>query len=331
MTFFERKGIWKSLLEFDDEESNQKQQHQSYPTLDDAAAVSRFLTAEETVRPALVIRNKRHPHNLFKIELITFDASQNHGREIGSVSFHLHDVIKATPIAGTYDLWNDNIQVGDIDLELTFSYGSFGYGYSYQLKEEDITNVEQVQYSLLPRVTPRRDQREPNEVVMVVCATPHPNYIPFKEPMYLSYGKEIQEVLEEARDQTYTPVAFKREMSKFQNVRDEYFSTPDRVARLMFLRNYLKSSTNQHENIIGQPDKVSDEGLPAKSYMHFAVPVGASKLDNSSTVVRRIRTMSNADQAIDRSDSVVSGLPRGGDGAGSGVGSGRMPGGWPGI
>ena len=78
-----------------------------------------------------------------------------------------------------------------------------------------------MQYSLLPRVTPRRDQREPNEAVQVVTATPHPSFIPFKEKVYLSYGKEIKDALEEAEEDEYKPVDYMKEMSKFDKVREQ--------------------------------------------------------------------------------------------------------------
>ncbi|KAI8834674.1 hypothetical protein BC829DRAFT_69960 [Chytridium lagenaria] len=171
--------------------------------------------------PVPIVRNRRHPYNLIKIVLHSFEANNpDHLTELGSVSFHMHDVMKASPIAGTYDLWNENVQVGDIDMELTFNYGRFGYGYSYQLEEEDATAEEVVQYSLLPRIIPPRDQREPDEAVMVVCATPHPKFIPFKEVVHLSYGKEIKEVLEEASEHAYKPSALVKEMGSFEKIRD---------------------------------------------------------------------------------------------------------------
>ena len=56
MTFFERKGIWKSLLDVDKEDSPSHapgtDPHAAF--LEDAATVSRFLASEENVRPALV-------------------------------------------------------------------------------------------------------------------------------------------------------------------------------------------------------------------------------------------------------------------------------------
>ncbi|KAJ3188106.1 hypothetical protein HK101_009200 [Irineochytrium annulatum] len=228
--------------------------------------------------PLAIVRNRRHPYNLFKITVWNFEANKpTELKEIGSVSFHLHDIIKASPIAGTYDLWNDHMQVGDIDLELTFNYGRFGYGYSYQFKEEDVTPEELVQYSLLPRIVPPRSQREPDEAVMVACATPHPKFIPFRERVYLSYGKEIQDALEEARDQCYRPNTFVKEMSKFETVRDEYFAMPDRVARLMFLRNHLTKSTNQQETTVQNHEIPKSDTYPAKSYTQFVTPISAIK------------------------------------------------------
>ena len=80
-----------------------------------------------------------------------------------------------------------------------------------------------MQYSLLPRVIPRRNQREPDEAVMVVCATPHPSFLPIKEPVYLSYGKDIKNDLEEVRKQMYYPDAFIKELDKFEELRDEVY------------------------------------------------------------------------------------------------------------
>ncbi|KAJ3099517.1 hypothetical protein HK100_004872 [Physocladia obscura] len=159
----------------------------------------------------------------------------------------------ANPIAGTYDLWNDNIQVGDIDLELTHSYGSFGYGYSPQLKDEDMTPEEIVTYSLFPRVIPKRDKRELENPVAVVCATPHPQYIDFKEHVYLSYGREIKEQLEEAAESMYMPTLFQREMGGVHHIRNE-----------------------KEEITVGLQDETNMEGdtqhrvLISKEYMRFA-------------------------------------------------------------
>ncbi|KAJ3031777.1 UNVERIFIED_CONTAM: Hyaluronan and proteoglycan link protein 1 [Siphonaria sp. JEL0065] len=226
-----------------------------------------------------IVRNRKHPYNLVKIELFGFSpSSMTDIASIGSVSFHLHDILRANPIAGTYDLWKENIQVGDIDLEFTHSYGSFGYGYSPQLKEEDMSPEEIITYSLFPRVIPSRGKCEPDNPVMVVTATPHPPIIPFKECVFLSYGREIRETLEEAADTMYEPTLFEKEMGEFDLIRDEYYSTTNRFARLTFLRNYLKGSTNQEEITVSLQDDTNLEGdtqhrvLISKDYTKFISP-----------------------------------------------------------
>ncbi|KAI8834563.1 hypothetical protein BJ741DRAFT_609403 [Chytriomyces cf. hyalinus JEL632] len=233
--------------------------------------------------PIQITRNRRHPYNMLKIELLSYSPNSTTDIvNVGSVAFHLHDIIRANPIAGTFDLWNDHMQVGDIDLEFTFSYGTFGYGYSPQLKEEDETAEEIVTYSLFPRVTPRRELREQDDPVMVVCAVPHPPFVNFKEKVHLSYGREIREQLESAAEGMYKPDVFEREMSAFDQVREEYYSTTDRFARLTFLRNYLKGSANQEEVTVTLSDQVNLEGdtqhrvLVSKDYIRFVSSDGSS-------------------------------------------------------
>jgi hypothetical protein len=54
MAFFERKGIWKSLLDVGKDESVTAPADPYAASLEDAATISRFLSSEENVRPALV-------------------------------------------------------------------------------------------------------------------------------------------------------------------------------------------------------------------------------------------------------------------------------------
>ncbi|KAJ3096255.1 hypothetical protein HDU96_000834 [Phlyctochytrium bullatum] len=161
------------------------------------------------------------------------------------------------------------------------------------LQEEDINAEEQVQYSLFPRIIPPRDQREPDEAVMVVCATPHPKFIPFKEEVYLSYGKDIQGALEEAQDLTYNPSAFVKEMSPFDKIRDR--GGPAVVLeKLSFDFHQRKPldiiesteiddlpSTQQQEAMVPRSEKDQKEKFPSKSYTQFAVPISALKPDGT--------------------------------------------------
>ncbi|KAG5462605.1 MAG: hypothetical protein BJ554DRAFT_4453, partial [Olpidium bornovanus] len=91
----------------------------------------------------------------------------------------------------TYDLWDDTLLVGEINLEVTFNYGEFGYGYSVQMLEPNVEADDLVRYSLFPRINPMPDETDFESHVLQVKAVAHPSFIPFKSRVHLSYGKEI--------------------------------------------------------------------------------------------------------------------------------------------
>lgn len=99
-----------------------------------------------------------------------------------------------------------------------------------------------VTYSLFPRINPAEDQREPDDPVLVAKATPHPAFVPFKEQVFLSYGKEIEPALRNMESQMYSPEVLQNEMDDFEEVRSEYYKMNDRVERIMFLHNHLHKS-----------------------------------------------------------------------------------------
>lgn len=97
-------------------------------------------------------------------------------------------------------------------------------------------------YSLFPRITPREDEQEPEDPILIVKAKPHPKFLPIKEPAYLSYGKEIQSTLKTLESSIYSPDALMKhlDMGHLESVRDRYFGVQDRVERLMMLHEHLK-------------------------------------------------------------------------------------------
>nr|KAJ3419775.1 Hyaluronan and proteoglycan link protein 1 [Polyrhizophydium stewartii] len=165
-----------------------------------------------------VVRNRMHPFNHVKVQLLGFD-SHGREREVGAVAFHLHEIIKASPISGMYDVWGKHFEVGQMELELTFSYGMFGYGSSVQLQDEDILPEEAIQYSLMPRINPAQDLCEPEEPVLAVQAVPHPGFIPFRNKVHLSYGKDIQNELEEISRTMYRPEILMQDFEAMEHVR----------------------------------------------------------------------------------------------------------------
>ncbi|KAI9137033.1 hypothetical protein BKA69DRAFT_1100874 [Paraphysoderma sedebokerense] len=225
--------------------------------------------------PVVVPTSRKHPFNLLRVQVVDF-SSQNTliQKDVGGVSFHLHDMIPVSPITGTFDLWDQNQLVGDLELEITFSYGSFGYGYSPQLKEEKRTVDELLSYSLFPRITPPQDQMESDGTVLIVKALPHPSYIPFKNKVHLSYGKEIGD-LKAILERQYAPEFFGKDLKKLEATRDQYFSMNDRVSRLMFLHKRILDS-NCHSEVI-HPNQSTTASSSAshphvKSYTTFTQP-----------------------------------------------------------
>lgn len=115
--------------------------------------------------PVKVVRSRKHPFNLVRIQLFAFDSTMPKQHElIGTVAFHLHDIIKVschflffpytyvasffivlttvlfmhmvvqvTKVEGTFDLFDNHVFVGEMDLDVAFCYGVFGYGYSSQV------------------------------------------------------------------------------------------------------------------------------------------------------------------------------------------------------
>jgi hypothetical protein len=59
------------------------------------------------------------------------------------------------------------------------------------LKEDKRIPEEMVSYSLFPRINPPKGQMESEDGVIAVKAVAHPSFIPFKEHVHLSYGKDI--------------------------------------------------------------------------------------------------------------------------------------------
>lgn len=153
--------------------------------------------------PVNVISRRSHPFNTLKIDLFGIYGVGCEER-IGGVLFHIHDIIKGSPLAKDFDLLGAHEVLGRLALTLTFTYGPFGYGMSRQLYldedgvvgeagEEGERNLE---YSLFPRITPDYEECETNGYIIKTLAVPHPDFIPFQDKVHLSYGKELKARLE---------------------------------------------------------------------------------------------------------------------------------------
>jgi hypothetical protein len=239
--------------------------------------------------PVTVIQDVMHPFNLVKISLMELTVVQEKIK-MGQVNFHLHDIIKAAPISGTYFLWNNNSQIGVLDVEITFSYGRFGYGYSFQLKEEDTNSSEKVVYSLFPRINPAYSDCEKGEAIQEFACLNVPHVLKSVEPIEFQICKEIK-TTEKSTD--YYPSLLLKDMNNLQDVKNEYMAKKDRVSRLMFLSNYLNNSKNLDETVLETGNIQSKGELSSKNYLSYVVSTEEclnkqkllnSKLGRNSTI-----------------------------------------------
>ncbi|ORX77508.1 hypothetical protein BCR32DRAFT_270629 [Anaeromyces robustus] len=205
--------------------------------------------------PASVIKNKRHPYNLLSISVYGFDMDIKESINIGNVYFHLHDIISMSPIFGSYDLWNNELFVGTIDLEITFNYGMFGYGYSNQLNEHLSDPSEMCTYSLFPRINPSEGLSKQTDNIISLTATIHPSFIPFNCKVLLSYGLDIYPLLKNNKSLTYIPkkknkILSQENENEIKEFFDYYYSIRDRGRRILLLHKYFlneKVETNIHD------------------------------------------------------------------------------------
>jgi len=242
--------------------------------------------------PASVIKNKRHPYNLLSISVYGFDMDIKDSKNIGNVYFHLHDIISMSPIFGSYDIWNNELFVGTIDLEITFNYGMFGYGYSNQLNEHLSDPTEMCAYSLFPRINPSEGLSRQTGNILSLTATIHPKFIPFNCKVLLSYGLDIYPLLKNNTTLTYTPkkphkILSKESETEIKDFFNYYYSIRDRGKRILLLHKYFlneKVETNIHDtsdrkdNHVGnisealnmniEKNKI-EENIPSKFYIQF--------------------------------------------------------------
>ncbi|KAJ3395605.1 hypothetical protein HDU92_005427 [Lobulomyces angularis] len=213
----------------------------------------------------MVPRNKRHPYNVkvkikeYKLIASSYDLNIT---PVASLSFHLHDIIQASPTSGIFDFWLEEKLVGNLDLELTFNYGSFGYGSSEQLKENDIDPLEMIQFSLFPKLIPPLENCESNSGVFIVQATPHPSFIPFNNRAHLSYGKECGATMKTMEETMYKPDLLLHHMGSLKKIRDE-------------IQEAISTDTTQ------QPIQLNN-----KNYLNFVKPCitfSEAHLQNSET------------------------------------------------
>ena len=229
--------------------------------------------------PVTLLSNPKHPFNLIRFEIVAF-CSQNISdhKVIGSIAFHSHDVVKASPSIDTFDLFDQHEAVGTIDLELAFSYGMFGYGYSDQLKEEGRPPEELVAHSLFPRIMPPTERRDGTSNLLLPMTVPHPRFIPFSSQVKIGYGKDFASMIQKLQDKEVYPEDLMRSMTRFKTLKDQLNGISDKMQRLNFLRNQILEVQKSSETTPVNPklSSMTSEVHGTKSYARFVRPAKLS-------------------------------------------------------
>eukprot|EP00742_Colponemidia_sp_Colp-10_P011001 GILJ01012161.1.p1 GENE.GILJ01012161.1~~GILJ01012161.1.p1 ORF type:complete len:447 (+),score=33.31 GILJ01012161.1:472-1812(+) len=216
--------------------------------------------------PVMIVRSRRHPFNMLKVQVIVFSHSNRFvHEELGSVYFNLHDVIKESPCHGTYDLFNQHLSVGDISLEFAFTYGLFGYGYSSQLKDEVVRVEQSLRFSLLPRLQPDADRLEQKRKTML----PNHSY----SSIVLPYDQYMEKKTDISKSNEFESLRTK--LCRLEDMQETYKSLDSRLDRLSFLRNQILA--NNQEIDVRALREESEQRQLSKRYMQFLQPTTTYK------------------------------------------------------
>eukprot|EP00834_Sanchytrium_tribonematis_P005372 NODE_321_length_9805_cov_0.700185.p6 type:complete len:264 gc:universal NODE_321_length_9805_cov_0.700185:2003-2794(+) len=169
--------------------------------------------------------NTRHPFNELVFEFHLFGKTK---KIWSTITFHLHDIVKASPVSTNLDIWGPFGRIGILQAELTFSYGAFGYGNSpYNSKYGKPSAI----YSLFPDFQMQSlDQYE------------YPDYVP---------SIQISDVQREGK-QSYIP----DDSADLNEDLKSYFGESKRILRLLNLKKQLESPVTQKSFLRKNEQKV---------------------------------------------------------------------------
>ncbi|KAG9392051.1 hypothetical protein J8273_6642 [Carpediemonas membranifera] len=236
--------------------------------------------------PVEVNRNKRHPTNLMTIELYTFSgniAVTEPPKLLGSVGFHLHDLVRAQHVRDEFNLYSGEAMIGALAIEITFTYGLFGYGYAPQMPDLVPAN-KALKRSLLPRVDPPRRRTDPRRQVMLAVATDTPSFIQ-AEPAILGATERIRqpEDIGIIEDFTEKFPLLSSQMTSLTKIR-EHSQTLSRHDRLQYLKQSMFDASRRTQYVsVARFNMSNHDTRPFMKYMQPArIPIGRVKAMGSS-------------------------------------------------
>ena len=112
------------------------------------------------------------------------------------------------------------------------------------------TNLDMVQFTTLPRILPEYYFPDESDIFVNTRPVPHPKFIPVNERVTFAASKDLDPIMSVLEKTVYEPSSQLLDEKGIENMREKYFSTNDRVARLQFLTNYLKTSIQVTFNLL---------------------------------------------------------------------------------
>lgn len=105
-----------------------------------------------------------------RFEILAFDESKRSvHRVFASKEISLLQVVKCMYGTANLELWRDEKQVAEIEIEACFSTGAFGYGYSSLFDIPDLTPKKQLGWSMFCRMAPPVDRADVSGREVIAC------------------------------------------------------------------------------------------------------------------------------------------------------------------
>lgn len=237
---------------------------------------SKLTWAAMSYFPMHIVHNPRHPFNLVQIDVLQIPAHQSFSMAtkdpaniIGSIPFHVHDLVRGSPSNGNYTVMQNHRNVGSLTLEFYFTYGSLGFGYSSQMNSEESPETI-LEYSMLPRCKPEAHCDDWSQTLSV--------------PSREAYG----EILDEKTHRKKFPLVHAR-MKRFYELREHYkdIDQHSRIDRLVFLHKQLNDTTLNESKctppVFDHVMEVTSTKAPSffQKFMRPTIPIQVEKARHS--------------------------------------------------
>jgi len=203
---------------------------------------SKLIWSEMFCFPLRILHTPKHPFNLFQIDFLEIpdnvsfaEAYDDDQCVIGTVPFHVHDLVKGAPSSGEFTITKGHLPVGNVTVEFFFTYGRFGFGFSPQINASSEFLDEALQFTMFPRCIPESRKDEWSQTLLV--------------PSRRAYTQ----VLNDAEHERLFPNTHAR-MKRLTKMKQSFddFSSRSRIERLMYIRK-----------------KINDESLNSGEWTNF--------------------------------------------------------------